>query len=177
MPILLHACCAPCSGPVLAQLMQEDDVIVFFSNANIFPESEYRRRRDELAAYCARLAVPFVEDAYDPEDWLTAVRGWENEPEKGARCAVCFQYRLARTARWARDHAIPRFTTTLTISPHKDSRLILALGAEVAAAENVSFLATDFKKKDGFSKSLFISRAENFYRQTYCGCRFSAIPG
>ncbi|MCL1919311.1 MAG: epoxyqueuosine reductase QueH [Peptococcaceae bacterium] len=172
--IVLHACCAPCSGPVIPRIASFGRVTVFYSNSNIHPHEEYLRRRDELAAYCARQQVPFVEDEYDPEAWLEAVKGLECEPEKGRRCEVCFRFRLKRSATWAKDHGMALFTTTLTISPHKNSPLLLGLGRQIGEETGVGFLARDFKKRDGYRESLRISHEEGFYRQNYCGCRFSA---
>lgn len=170
---LLHACCAPCSGPAIPRLQTQGPVTVFFSNSNIYPIAEYKKRRDELAAYCERLGIPFVEDDYAPDQWLLAVKGWEKEPEKGRRCTECFRFRLERSAAWAKENDLNAFTTTLTLSPYKDSPLLLALGREIAAAQSINFLDINFKKQNGFQQSLIISRQENFYRQNYCGCQFS----
>ncbi|MCL1851426.1 MAG: epoxyqueuosine reductase QueH [Peptococcaceae bacterium] len=171
--IVLHSCCAPCSGPAIPRVQSLGHVTVFFSNSNIYPVAEYVRRRDELASYCARRGVLFVEDVYDPDGWMDAVKGLETEPEKGRRCAACFRYRLGRSAAWAKANGRDLYTTTLTLSPHKDSALLLTLGNEIAAEVGLGFGEIDFKKQDGFRKSLVISREEGFYRQNYCGCRFS----
>lgn len=173
--ILLHACCAPCAGYVLEQLSLDFDPTIFYSNSNIHPEEEYNRRRDELIKYGASISMPFIEDPYNPTVWNEYTRGLENEPEKGLRCTRCFALRLQHTASYALKNGFKYFTTTLTISPHKNSKVILETGQTIAAQNNLIFLAQDFKKKDGYKKAVEIARKENFYRQQYCGCMYSLL--
>lgn len=166
--VLLHVCCAPCSTHAIETLLREYDVTLFFSNANIDPADEYARRLESARQTAGAYDLPLVEDLYNHAAWQQHVAGLEGEPERGARCTKCFEFNLARAADYARTHGFDLFTTTLTISPHKDSRTIFAIGERLGP-----FLALDFKKKDGFRHSLELSRKHGLYRQTYCGCEFS----
>ncbi|MDR1319933.1 MAG: epoxyqueuosine reductase QueH [Gracilibacteraceae bacterium] len=170
--VLLHACCAVCAGYPLEKLRADYEPVVYFCNPNIFPREEYERRRDECRRGARTAGCVFVEDDVERGDWERAVRGLEAEPEGGRRCLICFRYRLARTAAYARERGIGFFTTTLTVSPRKKSALLLALGAELAReAPAPVFIPEDFKKKDGYGKTMAIARREGFYRQNYCGCQ------
>ena len=172
--LLLHSCCAPCSGPVLERLCANYQVTIYYCNPNIHPKSEYQRRMQELAQWCrSHLEIPLVVPDYKPRDWFEEVRGLEDEPEKGERCTKCFRMRLEETAHYAATHGFDLFTTTLTISPHKDSARINILGRELGERYHVSFLEENFKKKGGFQRSLELSREFGFYRQNYCGCLYS----
>ncbi|MDR1605035.1 MAG: epoxyqueuosine reductase QueH [Gracilibacteraceae bacterium] len=172
--LVLHACCAVCAGYPLARLRDEYEPLVFFSNPNIAPRAEYERRRDECWRYALALGCVFVEDAAAGDGWEQAVGEWADEPEGGRRCAVCIRYRLARAAAFARERGVGFFTTTLTVSPHKNSVLILGLGAELAGeSPGLAFLPENFKKQGGFEKTMAIAREWGFYRQSYCGCRVS----
>jgi predicted adenine nucleotide alpha hydrolase (AANH) superfamily ATPase len=172
--IVLHACCAICAGYPLARLRTGYEPVVYFCNPNIAPREEYERRRDECRRCAQEFGCAFTEDDDASDGWEQAVRGLENEPEGGRRCAACFRYRLARAALYARERGAEFFTTTLTVSPHKNSAVILALGAKLAKeAPGAIFLPENFKKKDGFKKTMAIARTKGFYRQNYCGCRFS----
>lgn len=148
-------------------------VSVFYSNDNIFPASEYERRKNEIKNYCQKNGIEFLEDEYFPEEWLKAVSGLENEPEGGKRCAVCFKYRLGKTAKKAKELGFDAFGSTLSISPHKNSEVINRAGKEVEAESGVPFLVADWKENNGFRCSCEVSKANNFYRQNYCGCQFS----
>jgi predicted adenine nucleotide alpha hydrolase (AANH) superfamily ATPase len=173
-PLVLHACCAVCAGYPLVKLQAAYDPVVYFSNPNIYPRAEYERRRDECRRYAEACGCAFAEDDCGARAWETAIKGLEGEPEGGRRCAVCFRWRLARTAAYAKERGISFFTTTLTVSPRKKSALLLALGAELAReTPGLVFLAEDFKKKDGYAKTAAIARREGFYRQNYCGCAMS----
>jgi len=171
--IVLHACCATCAAYVLERLAEEYNPIIFYYNPNIQPEEEYIIRKSELLTYAQKKALPFFEDKYEPEKWFFTTKGLENEPEKGQRCSLCFEQRLAKTASFAAQNKIGIFTTTLTISPHKVSKNIIEIGKKIATEFNLDFLAEDFKKKDGFKKTMEIAKRENFYRQNYCGCIYS----
>jgi hypothetical protein len=166
--VLLHTCCGPCATHSLEVLKRDWTVVLFFSNSNIAPREEYERRLEAARELARRCEVALVEDAYDHEAWLTHVRGLESEPEGGLRCERCFGYNLGRAAAYARDHAFDGFTTTLTLSPHKDSNLILRVGRMAG-----EFVAVDFKKEGGFRHSVELSQLYGLYRQGYCGCEFS----
>ncbi|MBN2200364.1 epoxyqueuosine reductase QueH [bacterium] len=171
--LLLHACCAPCGTHPFTVVREEFDVTVYFDNPNIFPESEYRARLEEIRMLGRRWGFPVESAEYDAAAWRDAVRGLEDEPEGGKRCAVCFRFRLERTARRASVLGMDAFTTTLTVSPHKNAALINRIGSETGFSAGVAFFTADFKKQDGFRKSCELSRAAGLYRQSYCGCEFS----
>ena len=175
--LLLHACCAPCTPHVYDLLSGEYDVRAFFYNPNIFPEEEYNRRLEELRRFCGDKDIPLIEGNYDKEKWAEAIRGLEEEPEGGRRCAKCFEMRLAEVAHRAEAEGCSHFTTTLTVSPHKNAEAINRIGRAIgrAAGERagVEFLEKDFKKKDGYKISCDLSRERGFYRQDYCGCEYS----
>ncbi|OGV38614.1 MAG: hypothetical protein A2020_03565 [Lentisphaerae bacterium GWF2_45_14] len=167
--ILLHACCAPCAAPCCEKLLKENfDLTLFFSNSNISPFSEYEKRRNELERLAKLMGVPLEIDSYEHEDWLRAVAGLENEFEKGPRCTECFKHNLRRASEKAESLGIESFSTTLTISPHKDSTVIFK-----AASSYPCFIPFDFKKNNGFARSIELSRQFGLYRQGYCGCEFS----
>ena len=167
--ILLHVCCAPCSTAVVERLREQGyEVTLFFSNSNIHPEEEYRKRLVEARKLAAMLGLELLEDVYDHDTWLTCIHGLEDEPERGRRCLKCFEYNLGKTCAMARQKGIPGFTTTLTVSRHKSSRDIFAAGGAFPG-----FLSMDFKKQDGYNKSIQLSAKLNLYRQGYCGCEFS----
>jgi predicted adenine nucleotide alpha hydrolase (AANH) superfamily ATPase len=173
--ILLHACCATCAGYVLEKLRTDYRPIIYYFNPNIFPLEEYQLRRNELEIYARTQNIPFIEEAYLPQEWSDQIKGLENEPEKGRRCERCFRLRLSKTASYALQNRIPLYTTTLTISPHKNSKMILRIGQEIADANHLTFLAEDFKKQEGFKKTMEIARSQGFYRQNYCGCLYSQL--
>lgn len=176
--LLLQCCCAPCSSYVLKALTAHFRVLVYFYNPNIQPAAEYEKRRENLdkllrcAPYCEDVQV--VEAPYDPARFFEAVRGLENEPEGGARCTECFRLRLTAAAKQARALGCDWFTTTLTVSPHKNAALLNALGEEIGTEVGVRFLPSDFKKKEGYKQSIALSREFDLYRQNFCGCVFSA---
>jgi len=148
-------------------------VTLFFSNANIAPEAEYQRRLDAVHTLADRLALPLIVDATSHDDWLTHVAaGFEAEPERGARCGRCFRYSLSRTHRAMEAQGLDTFTTSLTISPHKPSPLIFEIGRSLDPSH---FLAIDFKKNDGFLRSIQLATEMGLYRQTYCGCEFGLL--
>ena len=175
--LLLHACCGPCSSAVLEQLSPYFEITVLYYNPNIWPPAEYHRREEELERFVAEahpLGVTVVEDRYDPQEFYDAARGLEAEPERGARCTACYRLRMRRTAAYAAGHGFDWFTTTLSISPHKDAARINQIGQELAAEFGVAHLPSDFKKKNGYLRSLQLSAEYGLYRQDYCGCVFSA---
>lgn len=175
--LLLHACCGPCSSAVLEQLCAYFDITILYYNPNTWPAEEYRRRGAELERFVAEahpLGVAVVEDRYDPQEFYSAVRGLENEPERGARCTVCYRLRMRRAAEYAAQHGFEWFATTLSISPHKDAERINRIGRELEAEYGVKHLTSDFKKRNGYLRSLQLSEQYGLYRQDYCGCEFSA---
>jgi predicted adenine nucleotide alpha hydrolase (AANH) superfamily ATPase len=167
--ILVHACCAPCAAPSIERLLLDDmEVGLYFSNSNIYPEAEYRKRLEYVRKLAGICEVVLEEDTYDHERWLEHIRGLENEPEKGLRCIKCFEYSLSRTAELADRLNYDAFTTTLTLSPHKISKIIFEIGTKFP-----KYLPYDFKKKNGFIRSVELSSQWDLYRQAYCGCEFS----
>ncbi|HIV50803.1 MAG TPA: epoxyqueuosine reductase QueH [Candidatus Faecalibacterium intestinipullorum] len=175
--LLLHACCGPCSSAVLEQLSQFFEITVLYYNPNTWPEAEYRRRGQELERFVAAahpLGVKVVEDRYDPQEFYSAVAGLEAEPERGGRCTVCYRLRMRRAAQYAVEHGFDWFATTLSISPHKDAARINQIGQELEQEFGVKHLPSDFKKKNGYLRSLQLSEEYGLYRQDYCGCEFSA---
>lgn len=171
--MLLHACCAPCSSSVIEQLRESYDLTMFYYNPNIHPVAEYEIRRDEMVRWCQQCQLPLLVSDYEPQAWQQQIRGYEQEPERGERCTLCYQMRLEATAKQAKKDGFELFTTVLSISPHKDAERINRLGGEIAEQFGVAFFAANFKKKGGFQRSLEISKEQGFYRQNYCGCRYS----
>lgn len=156
------------------ELLKENyNPVVFFCNPNIYPEAEYIRRRDELIKYCEQQGYKYFIDDYEPEKWYAYIKGLEKEPEKGKRCNKCFEYRLLKSAQKAKDLGIKTFTTTLSVSPHKVSRNVFEAGQNAAQQYGLTFLEQDFKKQNGFLKTMEIAKKNDFYRQQYCGCEFS----
>ncbi len=176
--LLLHACCAPCSSYVLEYLSSCFDITLFFYNPNIYPAEEYNRRLEELRDMLAALNSPaaLVEGAFEPQIFEELVKGREKEPERGSRCLLCYALRLEKTAKFAAQNGFDYFTTTLSISPHKDAAKLNETGLLLAKAYGVEYLISDFKKKNGYLRSLEISAQLGLYRQEYCGCRYSMRP-
>ena len=176
--LLLHACCAPCSSYVLEYLSRYFRITVLNYNPNISPESEFRLRAEEIARLTREMDFPYerpeVHTArYDSERFYDAVRGYENEPEGGARCEICFRLRLSEAAEYAKNDGFDYFTTTLSISPLKNAALLNTIGAELSEKYGVPYLFSDFKKRNGYKRSIELSREYGLYRQDYCGCVFS----
>jgi predicted adenine nucleotide alpha hydrolase (AANH) superfamily ATPase len=167
--LLLHICCAPCGSAALERLQRQGTVTLFFSNGNIFPPAEYEKRLAEARRLACACACDLVEDVYDHPAWRQWVAGLESEPEHGARCRRCFEFSLGRAARYAQTQGFDGMTTSLSISPHKSTALLFAVGR--VATDH--FLDIDFKEEDGFRRSLELSRRQGLYRQDYCGCEFS----
>ena len=173
--MLLHACCAPCSSSVIEQLSEQYALTLYYYNPNIHPQKEYQVRCDEIIRWCEKCDLPLIVSTYDPQTWDHRVAGYEDEPERGERCTICYQLRMEAAAQQAKRDNFDIFTTVLSISPHKDAERINRLGAELEEAEGVKFYSANFKKKGGFQRSLEISKQEGFYRQNYCGCRYSLV--
>ncbi len=174
--LLLHSCCAPCSSYVLTYLAEYFSITVFYYNPNIFPESEYTYRVDEVKRLIEELPVKnkisFIEGEYNPDLFFETVKGLENEKEGGERCFKCYELRIKEAAEIAKSKNFDYFTTTLSISPHKNAEKLNEIG-EKYADEKTRHLPSDFKKKNGFKESVRLSEKYNLYRQNYCGCVFS----
>lgn len=177
--LLLHACCAPCSSYVLEYLSRYFKITLFYYNPNISPESEYRYRVSEVKRLVAEMLpdsdITVVEGRYDPERFAQAVRGLEREPEGGKRCRACFRLRLEEAARQAQALGCEFFTTTLSISPLKNARALNEIGEELAPIYQTRYLVSDFKKREGYKRSIQLSAEYHLYRQDYCGCVYSKL--
>ncbi len=177
--LLLHSCCAPCSSYVLEYLAQYFDITVYYYNPNITPREEYDKRVAELARLIRELPVKhpveLVAGAYEPELFFSAAKGFEKEPEGGERCFRCYRLRLEAAARLAAEGGFDYFTTTLTISPMKNAGKLNEIGEELGEICRVEHLPSDFKKKNGYKRSVELSSEYQLYRQDYCGCVFSKL--
>jgi predicted adenine nucleotide alpha hydrolase (AANH) superfamily ATPase len=172
--LLLHSCCGPCSSYVLEYLTRYFDVTLLYYNPNIQPRAEYDLRlENQRKLLRAFPEVTLMPCGYDGAAYDDAAKGLEGEPEGGARCAACFRLRLSFTARIAAENGFEFFCTTLTVSPHKNAPLINALGEELGEKYGVRWLASDFKKRGGYQRSIALSAEHGLYRQNYCGCLFS----
>lgn len=177
--IVLHSCCAPCSTYTLEFLCQFSDLTILFSNSNIHPKKEYIKRsiaqKEFIEEFNNRTGnkVKYVEDEYKPVDFYRTVRGLENEPEGGKRCTKCFMMRLDIVAKYAKENNYDYFGSALTLSPKKNSKLINELGFEVQEIYDVKYLPSDFKKNNGYKRSIEMCSEYNVYRQCYCGCIFA----
>ncbi|MGN0325469.1 MAG: epoxyqueuosine reductase QueH [Lachnospiraceae bacterium] len=177
--LLLHSCCAPCSSYVLEYLSEYFDIWAYYDNPNITEQEEYLKRAAELnrLAECMnkehQWTIRVVEGQYDPKRFFEAVRGLEQCPEGGDRCKKCFELRLADSAAYAAQHGFDYYTTSLTISPLKNASLLNEIGEQMGKKYGVEFLPSDFKKKNGYQRSIELSKEYGLYRQDYCGCIFS----
>ncbi|MDI6781862.1 MAG: epoxyqueuosine reductase QueH [bacterium] len=166
--VLLHICCGICASSVIERLRNDGfEVVGFFYNPNIYPSEEYQRRLDVVKNVSQHFNLQLIEGEYDYTHWLLLTNGMNGEPEGGARCEICFQMRLNKTWEKACEQHIPYFTTTLTVSPHKNALVINRIGCEI---DNKAFLVYDFKKQDGFKRAMEFSKQHSLYRQEYCGC-------
>jgi len=175
--LLLHSCCGPCSSYCIEFLSNYFNVTVFYYNPNIYPDEEYLMRVKEqqrfIEAFSTKYPVNFIEGDFDKDRYYHLVKGFENEPERGARCEICFNMRLMETAKKAKDINADYFSTTLTISPLKDANLLNSIGEDIGKKLGINWLPSDFKKNNGYKRSTEISKEYNMYRQDYCGCVFS----
>ena len=175
--LLIHACCAPCSSYVLEYLSNYFHIIILYYNPNITDKSEYDYRLSEeerlINEIDAKYPIRLVKGDYDPEVYLSAVKGLETEPEGGERCSVCFELRLREAAKYCKKLGADYFATTLTISPLKNAAKINSIGHHIADEYGVKYLPSDFKKKNGYKRSIELSRKYDLYRQNFCGCVFS----
>ncbi|OLR64332.1 epoxyqueuosine reductase QueH [Peptoniphilus porci] len=175
--LLLHSCCGPCSSAVLERICDYFDIDVFYYNPNIDSEDEFYRRSNEQIKLVEDLGLNEKIDVkvikYNHNEFLNYIKGFENYKEGGARCFKCYKQRLEKTAKYAAKNNYDYFTTTLSISPHKDSQILNRLGKFIAEEYQVKYLYSDFKKKNGFKRSVELTDKFNMYRQDYCGCEFS----
>ena len=175
--LLLHSCCAPCSSYCLEYLSEYFSIAVLYFNPNIYPEEEYIKRLNEqkrlVDSLPSKNKISLIEGKYEPESFFKAVKGLENEPERGARCKVCYRLRLEEAAKTAKENGFDYFATTLTLSPLKDSGAINSIAEELSEIHQTKNLPSDFKKREGYKRSIELSRQFGLYRQNFCGCIFS----
>lgn len=179
--LILHSCCAPCSSYVLEYLSEYFNINVLYYNPNISSEEEYDLRLAEQKRLIEEMdfknSVELTAGEYKPEDFYKVAKGLEKCPERGERCHKCYRLRLEYTARIAKEQGADFFATTLTLSPLKDAKVLNAIGEELDKKYNVRYLASDFKKKEGYKRSLELSRRYGLYRQSFCGCVYSKNNG
>lgn len=175
--LLLHSCCAPCSSYVLEYLSNYFKITIFYYNPNISPKEEFDKRIEEQKRLINELPVKnkveFIEGKYDNDKYEDSIKGLEQEKEGGSRCHICYRLRLEETAKIAKETGFDYFTTTLSISPYKNAKVLNEIGEELGKIYNISYLYADFKKRDGYKRSIELSRIYNLYRQDYCGCEYS----
>ena len=173
--LLLHACCAPCSSYVLEYLSEVFDITLYFYNPNISPEKEYVFRSAELIRLVGEmgLSIKVVIEKYSPKEFFEIANGLESQKEGGERCFKCYELRLRKAGEYAKENGFDYFTTTLSISPYKNAEALNEIGGRVAEAKGVKYLFSDFKKKNGYKRSIELSKEYSLYRQNYCGCIFS----
>lgn len=175
--LLLHACCAPCSSYVIEYLSKYFEITIYYYNPNIFPESEYARRMNELKNFLKQYKtinkVQLIEEEYIPDEYHKSVKGLEKLGERSERCYKCYELRMKKSCIYAKKNNFDYFTTTLSISPYKNSAWINEIGKKLSEEYNIKYLYSDFKKKNGYKRSLELSKEYNLYRQDYCGCVYS----
>ncbi len=172
--LLLHSCCGPCSSYVTEYLTKYFDIWIYYYNPNIYPESEYVHRLETQQKFLEITNYGIITDSeYNHRTFTDAVKGYEKEPEGGKRCDLCFRLRLEATAKKASNEKFDFFGTTLTVSPHKNAQLLNRIGEEFSEKYNIKWLYSDFKKREGYKRSIELSKEYNLYRQNYCGCEFS----
>ncbi len=175
--LLLHSCCAPCSSYCIEYLSQYFRITLLYYNPNISPAEEFTKRSEELKRLVSEMSLPnpvsVVIDDYDPNEFLSKVKGLENVPEGGERCFECYRLRLERAARYAANGGFDYFCSTLSISPRKNCEKLNEIGDELSEIYSVKHLPNDFKKRNGFKRSVELSEQYGLYRQSYCGCVFS----
>ena len=175
--LLLHACCAPCSSAVLERLGDIFEITILYYNPNITDQKEYQKRLDEIHMFISKFKtknkIKILDGRYDPNEYFNMAKGLENEPERGKRCYKCYELRLYETAKVAKELDFDYFTTTLSLSPHKNSNWINEIGENLDKKYNTKYLYSDFKKKNGYKRSIELSNLYDLYRQNYCGCIYS----
>ncbi|HCA89810.1 MAG: hypothetical protein CMF38_04960 [Legionellaceae bacterium] len=173
--LLLHSCCAPCSGEVMEALLASNiNFSIFFYNPNIHPLQEYLIRKQENIDFAHKHQIPFIDADYDKDNWFERIKGLENEPERGARCTVCFDMRFERTALYAHEHGFPVISSSLGISRWKDMNQINEAGIRAASRyADITYWTYNWRKNGGAERMYTIAKRENFYKQEYCGCVYS----
>ena len=175
--LLIHSCCAPCSSYVMEYLSHYFEITIYYFNPNIYPEQEYIRRVEEQQRLIEEMnlssKVHFIQGDFNPNTFYEAVNGMEQEPEGGDRCFICYELRLREAAVLASKLGFDYFTTTLSISPHKNAQKLNEIGNSLSKEYGVEYLPSDFKKKNGYKRSIELSKEYNLYRQDYCGCVYS----
>lgn len=176
--LLLHSCCGPCSSYVLEYLCEFFKASIFYYNPNIFPNEEYLKRKNEQIRLIRELNIcgkdiAFIDCDYIHSEFLDIAKGFELEKEGGERCHRCYEFRLNKTARTAKENGFDYFATTLTVSPYKNAEVLNQLGEKTSENTGVKYLYSDFKKRNGYKRSIELSKQYNLYRQIYCGCEFS----
>ncbi len=173
--VLLHSCCAPCSGEVIEAIVASGlELVIFFYNPNIHPKKEYEMRKEENIRYAEKLGIKFVDADYEPQTWFARAKGMEHEPERGIRCSMCFDMRFERTALYAVENGFTVFTSSLGISRWKNMEQINDCGIKSASKyEGLSYWTYNWRKDGGSARMYEISKEENFYKQEYCGCIYS----
>jgi predicted adenine nucleotide alpha hydrolase (AANH) superfamily ATPase len=173
--LLLHSCCAPCSGDIMERLVSaEIPYTIFFYNPNIHPEKEYLIRKEENIRFADKVGVPFVDADYDVDNWFARAKGMEQEPERGVRCTMCFDMRFQRTALYAHEHGFKVISSTLGISRWKNMDQINDCGLRAAAPyDEMCYWTYNWRKQDGSKRMIDVSKRERFYQQEYCGCIYS----
>jgi len=179
--ILLHSCCAPCSSHVITFLTKYFDITILYYNPNISPKSEYDKRKEEQIRLIKEIDkinnIDIIDCDYDNDKYESLIKGYEDCPERGERCTICFNLRLEKTAKLAKELNYDYFCSTLTVSPYKNSKLINEIGESLSKKYNIKWLYSDFKKDNGYKKSIDLSHKYNLYRQNYCGCKYSVRKG
>ncbi len=173
--LLLHACCAPCASSSVERIKEYFDLTLYFYNPNMDSQSEYLLRAKEIERLADFFKVDYIIERYNKSEFLSAVCGLESEKEGGARCVKCFELRLGKTADFAKQNGFDYFATTLTLSPLKNAELLNKIGLRLGEERGVKYLVSDFKKKNGYIRSIELSKQLSLYRQSYCGCEFSKL--
>jgi len=173
MELLLHICCANCGLAAVEKLLPDFKLTLFWYNPNIYPLAEYQKRLADVKKLVKLYKLNLVVGGNDSKKWFILTKGLEKEPEKGRRCLICFKMRLEKTAQFAKRNGFDCWGTTLSAGPQKDAQAINSIGILLAKKYDTQFYQANFKKKDGFKKSVTLSKKYNFYRQNYCGCVFS----
>ncbi len=170
--VLLHSCCAPCATQAFFRL-EGAKKTAFFYNPNIMPSDEFELRYSSMQKLCDRLDIELIKPPHNSDEFISLVRGKEHLPEGGERCHICFYDRLYRSASYAKENGYDMFCTTLTLSPHKDSKVINKIGQKIGQELGIIYLPSDLKKQGGYQNSIKLSQKYGLYRQKYCGCKFS----
>ena len=175
--VVLHSCCAPCSSYVIDYLSKYFKLTILYYNPNISPKEEYEKRKSEqirlINTMETKYNVDIIDCDYDNDLYESKIKGLETEPERGRRCEVCFRLRLEKTAKMAKELGYDYFGTTLTVSPYKNCLMINEIGLNISKDINIKFLVSDFKKRNGYKRSIELSHEYGLYRQNYCGCKYS----